>query len=55
MANNTIPPLGAAATVVYYRDYYGTTNPFNGNFLATLEPYYIPFNHSNILQPVVVQ
>ena len=55
MANNTIPPLGAAVTVVYYRDYYGTTDPFNGNFLAALEPYHIPFNHFNILQPVVVK
>ena len=55
MANNTILPLGSVAPVVYYRDYYGTTDQLYGNFLAALEPYHIPFNQSNILPPSVVQ
>ena len=55
MANNIIPPLGSSAPVVHYRDYYGTTDPFNGNYLAALDPYHIPFIQSNVLPPSVVQ
>ena len=43
------------ALVVYSRDYYSTTNTFNGDYMAALAPYAIPLNNVNVAPPAQIQ